>query len=73
MRSIAVIMTHFNRDDLTKRSISSILEQKYNGDYVIIVVDDSSDIPFEYKHDKVVIIRTKKRKCGSRDSSFRFR
>jgi GT2 family glycosyltransferase len=65
MRSIAIIMTHFNRDALTKKSISSILDQKYDGDYVIIVVDDSSDITFEYKHDKVVVIRTKKRKWCS--------
>jgi len=64
MRSIAVIMTHWNKDSLTDRSIESILSQGYEN-VNIIVVDDMSDRPYVNKTKGVKVIRIDKRKWVS--------
>ena len=59
MRKIAIIMTCFNRQDLCENSINSILSYGYK-EFEIVVVDDASDEPFVYNHEKVHIVRVEK-------------
>lgn len=59
MRKIAIIMTCFNRQDLCENSINSILSYGYK-ELEIVVVDDASDEPFVYNHEKVHIVRVEK-------------
>lgn len=63
MRKIVVVMTSFNRKELTDNSINSILRYHYPNRH-IIVVDDGSDIPYKYEHKDVTVIRNEKKQKG---------
>lgn len=60
MRRIVVVMTSLNRKELTDNTIGSILRQHYPNMH-IVVVDDGSDIPYEYEHEDVTVLRIEKK------------
>lgn len=60
MRRIVIVMTSFNRKELTDNSIGSILRYNYPNKH-IIVVDDGSDTPYEFEHDDVTVFRIEKK------------
>ena len=57
--NIAVIIPTYNRHQQTKIAIESVLQQT-NPPTEIIVVDDGSDVPFDYSHPNVQLLRLEK-------------
>ncbi|RAP24098.1 hypothetical protein DID73_01655 [Candidatus Marinamargulisbacteria bacterium SCGC AG-343-K17] len=57
--NIAVIIPTYNRHEQTKAALESVLQQ-HTSPNEIIIVDDGSDVPFEYSHTKVKLLRLNK-------------
>lgn len=56
---IAVVMPMFNHNEMTKQCVKDTMRNA-GCDIDIIVVDDHSDIPFEFKHNRVQVLRLPK-------------
>lgn len=53
MKKVSIIIPVYNRSDLLKEAVSSILHQSYS-DYELIVVDDGSDSKHKKQNEKIV-------------------
>lgn len=60
MQKIGIVMSSFNRVELTNATLSSIISQN-DEDYHIVVVDDEPN-GFEYSHENVTVIKSIKGK-----------
>ena len=59
---ISVIITTYNRPNLLKRSIDSVLKQSYKN-IELVIIDDSSKAPIDLPDDnRIIYFRNKKNK-----------
>ena len=66
MNKISVVLTSYNRVNLLKRAIESVLKQSYS-DFELIIIDDCSDLPtqkildeYEHQDKRITIFRMPK-------------